>query len=161
MEENYTIKNNLMFALVMQNEEVCKGFIERIFEGREVKDIEIKDKKVPKNAPIAYGLVFSHDKEAEYYEAASTPLNLLLPGAHALQWQIIKDLKEQGIERYNLWGIAPPNSPHHRYAGVTTFKTGFGGEIIEFVPAHDLIVNHFKYLPNLIIETIRKKRRHL
>lgn len=44
MEENYTIKNNLMFALVMQNEEVCKGFIERIFEGREVKDIEIKDK---------------------------------------------------------------------------------------------------------------------
>lgn len=112
-------------------------------------------------APIAYGLILIDGEEAEYYEAASTDLNRKLPGAYALQWQVIKDLKKQGIKRYNLWGIAPPNQPHHRYAGVTTFKTGFGGEIISFVPAHDFIVSKIKYAPDYLIETIRKKRRHL
>ena len=110
---------------------------------------------------IAYGLILIHGHEAEYYEAASTDLNRKLPGAYALEWQVIKDLKKQKIKRYNLWGIAPPNQPHHRYAGVTTFKTGFGGEIVTYVPAHDIIINKLRYTPDYLIETIRKKRRHL
>lgn len=111
--------------------------------------------------PIAYGLIIKSGREADYYEAASTELNRKLPGAYALLWQAIKDLKEEGYERFNLWGIAPPNSPHHRYAGVTTFKTGFGGEVVEYIPAHDLIVSKPKYLKNYLVEIIRKKKRHL
>ena len=117
--------------------------------------------KSAENQPIAYGLIIVNGREADYYEAASTDLNRKLPGAHALIWQAIKVLKAAGVERFNLWGIAPPNQPHHRYAGVTTFKTGFGGEIVEYVPAHDLIISKFKYLPNLIVERARKKKRHL
>ncbi len=112
-------------------------------------------------SPIAYGLILIDGEEAAYYEAASTDLNRKLPGAYALEWQVIKDLKEAGVKRYNLWGIAPPNQPHHRYAGVTTFKTGFGGEVVAFIPAHDFIVSKIKYAPDYLIETIRKKRRHL
>lgn len=111
--------------------------------------------------PIAYGLILISGHEADYYEAASTPLNRQHPGAYAIIWQAINDLKKQGIKRFNLWGIAPKNQPHHRYAGVTTFKTGFGGDIVEYVPAHDFIINHPKYLKNYLVETIRKKRRHL
>lgn len=125
------------------------------------KDAKIYVARTPEGEPIAYGLILIDGDEADYYEAASTDLNRKLPGAYALQWQVIKDLKKQKIERYNLWGIAPPNQPHHRYAGVTTFKTGFGGEIVTFVPAHDIIINKLKYAPDFIIETIRKKRRHL
>lgn len=125
------------------------------------KDAKIYVAKTPEGEPIAYGLILIDGDEADYYEAASTDLNRKLPGAYALQWQVIKDLKKQKIKRYNLWGIAPPNQPHHRYAGVTTFKTGFGGEIVTFVPAHDIIINKLKYAPDFIIETIRKKRRHL
>lgn len=112
-------------------------------------------------APIAYGLILIDGEEAEYYEAASTELNRKLPGAYALQWQVIRDLKALGVKRYNLWGIAPLGQPHHRYAGVTTFKTGFGGEVVSFIPAHDFIVSKIKYAPDYLIETIRKKRRHL
>ena len=114
-----------------------------------------------KKAPIAYGLILIDGEEAEYYEAASTELNRKLPGAYALQWQVIRDLKALGVKRYNLWGIAPLGQPHHRYAGVTTFKTGFGGEVVSFIPAHDFIVSKIKYAPDYLIETIRKKRRHL
>ena len=113
------------------------------------------------NRPIAYGLIIICGREADYFEAASTDLNRKLPGSYAIQWQAMRDLKEKGIERYNLWGIAPPDQPDHRYAGVTTFKTGFGGEITEYLPAHDLIISHLRYLPNLFIEKARKKHRHL
>ncbi len=122
---------------------------------------EIYIAKTPEGKPIAYGLIIKDGLEGDYYEAASTMLNRKLPGAHALLWQAIKDLKAEGYQRFNLWGIAPAGQPNHRYAGVTTFKTGFGGEIIEYVPAHDLIINKVKYLKNLMVETMRKKKRHL
>lgn len=125
------------------------------------KNAQIHVAKTADGQAIAYGLVLVDGEEAAYYEAASTELNRKLPGAYALQWHVIKDLKSQGIKKYNLWGIAPPKSPHHRYAGVTTFKTGFGGRIVTFVPAHDLVINKLKYAPDYLIETIRKKRRHL
>ena len=112
-------------------------------------------------APIAYGLIVTCGKEADYYEAASTELNYRLPGAYALIWQVMRDMKTAGFERLNLWGIAPPNQPHHRYAGVTTFKTGFGGVKYEFVPAHDLVISKPKYLQNLVVETARRKKRQL
>ena len=118
-------------------------------------------KAISENKPVAYGLIIKSGVEADYYEAASTELNRKLPGAYALLWQAMKDLKAEGYERFNLWGIAPAGQPNHRYAGVTTFKTGFGGEILEFVPAHDLVISKIKYLKNLTVETIRKKRRHL
>ncbi len=111
--------------------------------------------------PIAYGLIIGSGLEADYYEAASTDLNRKLPGAYALLWQAMRDLKVAGYKRFNLWGIAPAGQPNHRYAGVTTFKTGFGGKVIEYVPAHDLILSRVGYLKDYIVETARKKRRHL
>lgn len=128
---------------------------------RENLNSEIYIAKTTEGEPIAYGLIIKDGKEAEYYEAASTPLNRKLPGAYALLWQAMKDLKSEGYERFNLWGIAPAGQPHHRYAGVTTFKTGFGGEIVEYVPAHDMVISKIGYLKDLIVEKARKKRRHL
>lgn len=110
---------------------------------------------------IAYGLVIADGLEGDYYEAASTELNRKMPGAYAVIWQAMRDLKKAGYQRFNLWGIAPAGQPHHRYAGVTTFKTGFGGEIVEYVPAHDLVISKVGYLKNLVVEKARKKRRRL
>ncbi len=111
--------------------------------------------------PIAYGLIIGNGREADYYEAASTDLNRKLPGAYALLWQAMRDLKTLGYERFNLWGIAPAGQPNHRYAGVTTFKTGFGGEVIEYVPAHDLVLSKLGYFKDYVVESVRKKKRHL
>ena len=110
---------------------------------------------------IAYGLIIRDGLEGDYYEAASTELNRKLPGAYALLWRVMRDLKNDGYQRFNLWGIAPAGQPNHRYAKVTTFKTGFGGEVVEYVPAHDMIISRMGYLKNLIVEKARKKRRHL
>lgn len=125
------------------------------------KNARIYVAKSEAGAPVAYGLILIEGDEAEYFEAASTELNFKLPGAYALQWQVIRDLKALGIKRYNLWGIAPPGQTKHRYAKVTTFKRGFGGEIVEYVPAQDLVINWLRYQFDWLIETIRRKRRNL
>lgn len=111
--------------------------------------------------PVAYGLILLDGVEAAYFEAASTGLNHKLPGSYALLWQVMQDLKETPCERFNLWGIAPPGQKQHRYAGVTTFKTGFGGEVVEFVPAHDIVIQRGRYLLDLLVENVRRKRRKL
>ena len=106
-------------------------------------------------------LVIFYGKEAVYHEAASTPFSRGLAGAYAVQWQAIRDAKEMGKTRYNFWGIAYSNDPKHRYAGVTTFKRGFGGEDVTYVAAHDLVLHPFRYKANWLIETIRRKKRKL
>lgn len=111
--------------------------------------------------PIAYGLILKSGDEADYYEAASTDLNRKRSGAYALLWQAMRDLKKEGYKRFNLWGIAPPDQPEHRYAGVTTFKKGFGGEVVNYVPAYDIVLNKGHYALTRTFENLRKKARHL
>ena len=125
------------------------------------ENIQIYVARTTEGEPIAYGMIIKDGREGDYYEAASTDLNRKMPGAYALLWQAMRDLKAEGYERFNLWGIAPAGQPEHRYAGVTTFKTGFGGAVVEYVPAHDLVISQVGYLKDLIVEKARKKRRHL
>ena len=111
--------------------------------------------------PVAYGLVLTDTLEGDYFEAASTELNYKFPGAYALQWHVMRDLKKQGKLRYNLWGIAPAGQKNHKFAGVTTFKTGFGGEKFDYLHAHDLPVKKLHYGLIRLVEDARRKTRHL
>lgn len=135
-----------------------KGFLG---ENTENPGIRIYTAKTADGQVICYGLIIIDGVEAEYFEAASTELGRQFPGTYALLWRAMRDLKAMGLKRFNLWGIAPEGQPNHRYAGVTTFKKGFGGEVVEFVPAEDIILKKSRYLVNLAVETARKKKRHL
>ncbi len=130
-------------------------------DGKKVIDGEPEGDFIPKDTVICYGLFISLYDEVEYFEAASTLVGHTVPGAYAMLWQAMKDYQKKGFKRFNLWGIAPPNQPNHRYARVTTFKTGFGGEQVEFIPAQDLVINKILYQKTKIIENVRKKIRHL
>lgn len=110
---------------------------------------------------LAMALVVFYGKEVDYHQGASTESGRNIPGAYALQWQIIQDAKSNGFKRYNLFGIAPSGNKNHRYSGVTTFKKGFGGEDIVYVPAHDLVIKKLAYVKNWGIEIIRKKVRRV
>lgn len=110
---------------------------------------------------LNFGLVIFCGQEAAYFEAASSHEARKEPGAYALIWQSIRDAKARRMMRYNLWGIAPNDDPHHRYHGVTTFKRGFGGKDITYLPAHDLVLQPARYQLNKLVETVRKKRRKL
>lgn len=130
-------------------------------DGKKVVEGEPEGEYIPAGTKINYGLFIDCGEEVEYFEAASTEYGHAVPGAYAMLWQVAQDYKKKGLKRFNLWGIAPPNQPHHRYAKVTTFKTGFGGEQVEFVHAQDIVINKAKYLITKVVEEVRKKKRHL
>lgn len=106
-------------------------------------------------------MVIFSGEETDYFEAASTTDARKYPGSYALVWQAICDAKALGKSRHNLWGIAYSDDPNHRYAGVTTFKRGFGGQDVTYLPAHDLVINRWRYPLNWLVETVRRKKRKL
>lgn len=130
-------------------------------DGKKVIEGEPEGEYIPAGTVINYGLFLDYGDEVEYFEAASAEYGHVVPGAYAMLWQAAQDYKKKGLKRFNLWGIAPPNQPNHRYAKVTTFKTGFGGEQVEFIHAQDIVINKAKYIVTRIVEDIRKKKRHL
>ena len=130
-------------------------------DGKKVIEGEPEGEFIPAGTKINYGLFLDYGDEVEYFEAASTEYGHAVPGAYGMLWQVAQDYKKKGLKRFNLWGIAPPNQPNHRYAKVTTFKTGFGGEQVEFIHAQDIVISKAKYLITKTVEEIRKKKRHL
>lgn len=109
---------------------------------------------------LATAFIIFYHQEAVYHYGVSTPENDRLPGSYACQWEAIKWAKSQGGLRYNFWGIAPQDQPEHRFAGVSLFKRGFGGQEVQYLPAHDLPLSA-GYQVVRGFELLRKKLRKL
>ena len=75
--------------------------------------------------------------------------------------EAMRDARERGIKRYNFWGIVGENETKHRFYGVSVFKRGFGVEELKYLPAQDLVLKPVSYLKTWIIETLRRKIRHV
>lgn len=112
------------------------------------------------NQLLASAFVIFYHQEAVYHYGVSTPANQKLPGSYAVQWRAIQEAQARGMHYYNLWGIAPPNQLDHRFAGVSLFKRGFGGEEVKYLSAHDLPLSS-RYLFTKTFENLRRIRRKL
>ncbi len=101
--------------------------------------------------------------ETSYHHGASSFAHHKIPASTLLQWQAIQDALRRGDHVYNFWGIAPVdaegNAPKkHPFAGVTLFKTGFGGAVLHLQPCTDLPLGP-RYWLTRGIETLRKWKR--
>lgn len=108
---------------------------------------------------LAQAFIIFYGSEAVYHYGVSTVEGRNYPGAYLIQWEAIKEAKKREMKKYNFWGVAPEGNTSHRFAGVSLFKRGFGGEDVQYLPAQDLVINQQKYLLNFIIEYLRKKIR--
>ncbi|MBI4035307.1 MAG: peptidoglycan bridge formation glycyltransferase FemA/FemB family protein [Candidatus Chisholmbacteria bacterium] len=109
---------------------------------------------------LAAAMIIFYGPEAVYHYSGSSLKARQFPATYAIQWAAIREAKNRGFHRYNFWGIAPTQNPHHRFAGVTLFKTGFGGYRVDYLPAHDLPLRSSYWLTYLI-ELFRAKYRRL
>jgi lipid II:glycine glycyltransferase (peptidoglycan interpeptide bridge formation enzyme) len=109
---------------------------------------------------LASAFILFYHQEAVYHYGISTPENDRLPGSYACQWAAIRWAKANGGLKYNFWGIAPEEQTNHRFAGVSLFKRGFGGQEVQYLPAHDLPVQSSYHMVRGF-ELIRKKLRRL
>ncbi len=100
--------------------------------------------------------------ETSYHHGASASAFSKIPASYLLQWTAIEDAIARGDAIYNFWGIAPMNNgelcAQHPFAGVTLFKTGFGGALLNLPHCIDIPLSK-KYYLTYLFEHVRKWRR--
>ena len=105
--------------------------------------------------------------ETSYHHGASSYEHRKIPASYLLQWTAIRDALKRGDRVYNFWGIAPGtlteegfkiSEPKHPFAGVTLFKTGFGGQLLHLMHCQDLPIRKTYYLTRGF-ELLRKWKR--
>ncbi len=110
---------------------------------------------------LAQNFMIFYGNEASYHYGVSSELGTKYSGAPLLHMAAMRDARERGIKRYNFWGIVDETDIHHRFYGVSCFKRGFGVDEYKYIPAHDLILSKPRYAFDWLIETLRKKSRHV
>lgn len=75
---------------------------------------------------------------------------------YALQWEGIVRAQDQQLRYYDFYGIAPNDADEkHPLAGVTRFKSGFGGSVFEYIGTWELALNRFWYTIYRIVKYVR------
>ena len=110
---------------------------------------------------LAQNFMIFYGNEASYHYGVSSELGTKLSGAPLLHMEAMRDARKRGIKRYNFWGIVEQDEIHHRFYGVSCFKRGFGVDELRYTPAHDLVLLPGKYTLTKLIESVRKKVRHV
>jgi len=110
---------------------------------------------------LAQNFIIFYGAEASYHYGVSTQLGTQLSGSPLLHIQAMRDARQQGITRYNFWGITAEDDTTHRFYGVSQFKRGFGITELKYLHAHDLILKPAAYKLNYLIESTRRRTRHV
>ena len=110
---------------------------------------------------LAQNFMIFYGPEASYHYGVSSELGTKYSAAPLLHLAAMEEARKRGCIRYNLWGIVEPTDTSHRFFGVSEFKRSFGCEELKYTPAHDLILKPSKYQITKLVETARKKIRHV
>lgn len=95
--------------------------------------------------PIASALCFDGPTTRYYAHAASRyAARKLHPGSPMLT-EMIFDAQVDGKQQFDFVGVAPPDDPTHRLAGVTKFKQSFGGEYKTYAGTWELPTKPLRY----------------
>lgn len=101
--------------------------------------------------PIATSLVSFFGDMATYLHGGSSNENRQVMAPYALQWQTIKLAKQLDYKYYDFHGIDEVKWP-----GVTKFKNGFSGLVVNYPGTFDLVYDQSWYS---IYKMVRKVRR--
>ena len=110
---------------------------------------------------LAQNFIIFYGAEASYHYGVSSELGTRYSAAPLLHIKAMEEARKRGCIRYNLWGIVEPDEKSHRFYGVSEFKRSFGCEELKYTPAHDMILKPMKYQVTKLVETTRKKVRHV
>ncbi len=90
--------------------------------------------------PVAAAMIGLYGKRGFYLHGASDHECRSSMAPFALHWEVISWLKVHDYDHYDFWGI-----DHQRYPGVTRFKLGWGGNVIEYPGAFVMPISKIYY----------------
>ncbi|HWZ65672.1 MAG TPA: peptidoglycan bridge formation glycyltransferase FemA/FemB family protein [Patescibacteria group bacterium] len=105
--------------------------------------------------PAAACLTFENSNARYYAHAASADAARKLQPGVPLMGHVIFDAKAEHKQLFDYYGIAPPDQPDHKLAGVTQFKKSFGGEVKETLGTWELPVRIVRYHSYRLVRKIR------
>ncbi len=95
---------------------------------------------------LAASLFFDYGGTRYYMQSASNNEYKKIPATVALLATAVLDAKDQGIKRFDFWGIAPEGADtSHPWYGFTKFKKSFGGHEVHYAGTYDIVINPIKY----------------
>lgn len=94
-----------------------------------------------------------------YLHGATSNLHRNVMAQYGLHFYLMQDAKKQGLQKFDFWGIAPPDAnKKHPWFGITRYKLGYGGDIIKMPGTYDFVRKHIYYG---VYSSARKIRRFL
>ncbi len=100
---------------------------------------------------LAAGIFAYWGQRAVYLHGASDNQQRQLMAPYLIQWQAILTARQHGCQSYDFFGIN-----QQKWPGVTRFKQGFGGKIVNYPGTLDWSVNQYVYR---FYQLIRQWRR--
>lgn len=99
-------------------------------------------------------VVYSHGVATYLHGASSSKYRELMP-TYFLHWQSVQQAKAEGLTWYDFWGIATEHNAKSAWAGVTRFKLGFGGKVIDWAGTYDYPTKKIFYSMYSFIRKLR------
>ncbi len=94
---------------------------------------------------VAAAVVSVFGGRATYLHGASDYESRALMAPYLLHWQIIRELKAQGVLSYDFGGVGVEGQTDHPLASLNRFKAGFGGQYVEYVGSWDYVMSPIWY----------------
>lgn len=105
---------------------------------------------------IAGGIFVFMDDTCTYYYGASSDKHRDKMAPYLIQWKAITEAQALGFKKYDFLGIAPEASRNHPLEGVTRFKKQFGGEVVNYPSAVDIVYRPFVYAVYWLYKMLQK-----
>ena len=106
---------------------------------------------------VTAALAFEDDLTVYYAHAGTAAEHYRFQANTALIGDLMAYAKDRGKKWLDLFGVAPNDDPNHPWAGVSGFKSGFGGERVIYNPTFDLPVSKMKYAVYGALRTVKQK----
>lgn len=95
-----------------------------------------------KREPLATVLVARHAGRAYSLFAGRSGRRRELMGNDLAWWTALRSAAEAGCNDFDLWGVPPPDTgPEHPWHGLGEFKAEFGGEVVSYAGAWELVLS--------------------
>jgi lipid II:glycine glycyltransferase (peptidoglycan interpeptide bridge formation enzyme) len=90
--------------------------------------------------------VARHAGRAYYLYGGSIESKRHLMATYAVQWAAMQAAFADGCGEYDLWGIPPAPDPSHPWFGLWQFKKGFGGALLNYMGAWQVVLSRWAAL---------------
>jgi peptidoglycan pentaglycine glycine transferase (the first glycine) len=106
---------------------------------------------------VAAMLVIHFADRGYYMFSGSNGEHRELKPVYAAKWAAIQGAIRAGCRDYDLWGVPPSPDRAHPWYGLWEFKSGFNGDLVEYVGCWDLVLGELRHGAGEATERARRR----